>query len=302
MDSKIKRENRKRMVATIKAYLGLTKWYIVALLCFTTLTAMVVASQGMPPLQLLIPTMIGGMLAAGGSGALNQYWDRDMDALMARTSRRPIPSGRVAPINALLFGLVCVAWSVLILWVFVNWAAALLALGGAVYYVIGYTMLLKRNTVVNILIGGGAGAFPVLVGWAAVTGGLSWHAWILFFIIFYWTPPHSWALALLVNADYTRAQVPMMPVARGEAVTQQQIMFYSMQLFIITLLPTPFQMLGALYFVAAAVLGLILLVLAWQLIERADKVTAKRLYKYTTAYLALLFVAMIADQVLRLPT
>jgi heme o synthase len=302
MDSKIKRENRKRMVATIKAYLGLTKWYIVALLCFTTLTAMVVASQGMPPLQLLIPTMIGGMLAAGGSGALNQYWDRDMDALMARTSRRPIPSGRVAPINALLFGLVCVSWSVLILWVFVNWAAALLALGGAVYYVIGYTMLLKRNTVVNILIGGGAGAFPVLVGWAAVTGGLSWHAWILFFIIFYWTPPHSWALALLVNADYTRAQVPMMPVARGEAVTQQQIMFYSMQLFIITLLPTPFQMLGALYFVAAAVLGLILLVLAWQLIERADKVTAKRLYKYTTAYLALLFVAMIADQVLRLPT
>jgi heme o synthase len=302
MDSKIKRENRKRMVATIKAYLGLTKWYIVALLCFTTLTAMVVASQGMPPLQLLIPTMIGGMLAAGGSGALNQYWDRDMDALMARTSRRPIPSGRVAPINALLFGLVCVSWSVLILWVFVNWAAALLALGGAVYYVIGYTMLLKRNTVVNILIGGGAGAFPVLVGWAAVTGGLSWHAWILFFIIFYWTPPHSWALALLVNADYTRAQVPMMPVARGEAVTQQQIMFYSMQLFIITLLPTPFQMLGVLYFVAAAVLGLILLVLAWQLIERADKVTAKRLYKYTTAYLALLFVAMIADQVLRLPT
>jgi heme o synthase len=286
------------MVNTIKPYLELMKWYIVVLLCFTTLTAMVIAQGGIPPLHLLIPTLIAGALAAGGSGALNQYIDRDMDAKMARTARRPIPSGRLAPSNALLFGLACVAWSFFILLVFVNWAAAVLAVGGAIYYVVGYTMLLKRNTVVNILIGGGAGAFPILVGWAAITGGLSWEAWILFFIVFYWTPPHSWALALLVHSDYAKAEVPMMPVARGERVTQIQILLYSVQLVLITLLPAPFQFLGLIYLGAAVLLGSGLIGMAWWLLRQADKPTARRMYKYSTAYLAFLFMAMIIDRLI----
>jgi heme o synthase len=285
-------------MATLRSYLQLTKPYIVILLCFTTLTAMVIAAQGIPPLELTIAALIGGAFAAGGSGAINQYIDRDLDARMTRTARRPIPSGRVAPLNALLFGLGLVVWSVLILGLFVNWLAAGLAFIGVIYYVIVYTVILKRNTVVNILIGGGAGAFPVLVGWAAVMGSLSWEAWILFAIIFYWTPPHSWALALLVNTDYARAHVPMMPVAKGERVTKIQILLYSIQLFLITLLPAPFQMLGLAYFLAATVLGSMMIVLAWRLLKAADKAAARRMYKFSTMYLAFLFLAMIIDQVL----
>jgi protoheme IX farnesyltransferase len=219
---------------------------------------------------------------------------------MARTARRPIPSGRVAPTNALIFGLSLIVWAVLILGLLVNWLAAALALGGAIYYVVLYTILLKRNTVVNILIGGGAGAMPVLVGWAAVRGGLSFEAFILFAIVFYWTPPHSWALALLVNTDYARANVPMMPVAKGEEVTRWQILFYSAQLVIITLLPGPFRMLGLFYMLAATVLGVGLITMSVRLMNRPDGATAKRMYKYTTAYLAFLFLAMMLDQIIKL--
>jgi protoheme IX farnesyltransferase len=175
-------------VEIIRTYLELTKLRIVLLLLFTTVTAMVIAANGIPDLIILIPTIIGGALAPAGAGAINQYIDRDMDAKMTRTARRPIPSGRVAPVNALLFGIVLVAVSVLILGAWVNWTAAGLALLGAVYYTIIYTVMLKRNTATNIVIGGGAGAIPVLVGWAAVTGSLSVEAWLLFMIVFYWTP------------------------------------------------------------------------------------------------------------------
>jgi protoheme IX farnesyltransferase len=284
--------------ATIRIYLELTKLRIVLLLLFTTLTAMIIAADGIPPLSILIPTLIGGALSAAGASVVNQYLDRDMDVKMARTARRPIPSGRVAPINALLFGLALLVWSTLILGVFVNWLAAALALGGAIYYVVIYTMLLKRNTVLNILIGGGAGAMPVLVGWAAVTGALNFEPLVLFAIVFYWTPPHSWALALLVNADYTRANVPMMPVARGENVTRQQILWYSIQLLLVSLLPTIFGTLGAIYFLAALALGLGLIRMAVLLIQKKDGATAKQTYKYSTAYLAFLFMAMILDKVI----
>jgi heme o synthase len=255
-------------------------------------------SGGIPAFDKLIPTLIGGVLAAGGASALNQYIDRDMDRRMARTARRPIPSGRITPINALLFGLALVVWSVLILGVFVNWLTAILALIGTIYYVVVYTMLLKRNTVINILIGGGAGAFPVLVGWAAVTGDLSYQAWFLFAIVFFWTPPHSWALALLVNTDYSKANVPMMPVARGEHVTRVQILLYSVQLFLITLLPAPFKMMGLVYFIAAVLLGAGMIWMSIRLLQIADKAAAKRMYKYSTAYLAFLFLAMILDRVI----
>lgn len=280
----------------LRTYLELTKLRIVLLLLFTTVTAMVIAANGIPQLSVLIPTLFGGAFAAAGASAINQYIDRDMDAMMARTSRRPIPSGRVAPVNALLFGLGLLTWAVLILGIWVNWLAAFLAFFGGIYYVLLYTIILKRNTVVNILIGGGAGAVPVLVGWAAVTGTLSIEAFTLFFIVFYWTPPHSWALALLVNKDYTLAKVPMMPVAHGEEATRTQILLYSIQLFIVTMLPVLFRSLGLLYLIAAAVLGLGLIRMSVLLIRRADGAAARRMYKYSTAYLAFLFLAMMIDR------
>lgn len=288
----------------LRAYRELMKLRIVSLLVFTTITAMFVAANGMPALGVLLPTALGGVLAAGGASALNQYIDRDMDCLMQRTARRPIPSGRVAPINALLFGLALVAWAVLILGVFVNWLAAFLAFVGAVYYVVLYTLLLKRNTVANIVIGGGAGAIPVLVGWAAVTNTLAIEAFVLFAIVFYWTPPHSWALAILVNKDYAAANVPMMPVARGEEATRWQILLYSVQLMLITLLPAlgllmPIEpMLGWFYVVSAFLLGAGLIFLSARLIQVKSKAMARTVYKYSSMYLALLFLAMIVDRLL----
>jgi protoheme IX farnesyltransferase len=281
-----------------KTYLELAKLRIVLLLLFTTVTTMIIAANGIPSLSILIPTLIGGAFAAAGASAINQYIDRDMDALMARTARRPIPSGRVTPLNALLFGLGLLAWSVLVLATWVNWFTAILALFGGLYYVILYTLILKRNTVVNILIGGGAGAVPVLVGWAAVTGTLSYQAFILFAIIFYWTPPHSWALALLVNKDYTLANVPMMPVAHGEEATRRQILLYSLQLVLITLLPLPFKFLGSIYTLTAFALGIGMIYYSVKLIQRADGAAARTMYKYTTSYLAFLFLVMIVDRLI----
>lgn len=292
------------VVDTLRAYSQLMKLPIVTLLVFTTVTAMVVAADGLPPAHVILPTIIGGFMAAAGASALNQYVDRDMDRRMTRTARRPIPSGRIAPVNALLFGLALVAWSVLILGVMVNWLAAALAFAGAVYYVVLYTMVLKRNTVINIVIGGGAGAIPVLVGWAAVTQSVPWEAWLLFAIVFFWTPPHSWALAILVNKDYAAANVPMMPVARGEEVTRWQILAYSFQLVVITLIPSmglllPVQpMLGGFYTVAAVLLGVGMIYLSLKLIRVADKAVARQLYKYSSLYLAGLFMAMIIDRLL----
>lgn len=286
----------------VKTYTELMKWRIVLLLVFTTVTAMIVAADGVPSLTTFLVTVISGICAAGGSSAINQYLDREMDSKMNRTSRRPIPSGRIEPINALIFGLALIAWSVLLPGIFVNWLTAILMLIGSIYYIIIYTMILKRNTVLNIVIGGGAGAVPVLVGWAAVTGTLSIEAWLLFAIIFYWTPPHSWALAILVNKDYAAAGVPMMPVARGEETTRIQIVQYSIQLVVITLIPgialflPGVEMLGILYLIAATILGLVLIYLAMVLLRQPDKAIAKTVYKYSSAYLAFLFLAMIIDR------
>lgn len=297
--------NSRGLEGSLRTYLELTKPRIVLLLVFTCVTSMIVAADAFPPMDAVIFTMLGGGLAAGGSSAINQYLDREMDSKMTRTSRRPIPSGRVLPANALLFGLALVAWSALILGVFVNWLAAGLALLGMLYYVILYTLILKRNTVVNILIGGGAGAMPILVGWAAAAGSLEPQAFILFAIVFYWTPPHSWALAIMVNKDYAAANVPMMPVARGERVTRYQILFYSIQLLVISLipgllllLPQAPMMLGGFYLLAAVLLGIGLIWRAIKLIRTADKAAARAVYKYSSAYLALLFLAMIADRLL----
>lgn len=288
---------------SVRAYVELTKPRIVTLLVFTCVTSMIVGANGLPSAHIIFFTIVGGILSSGGASTINQYIDREMDAKMNRTARRPIPSGRIAPINALVFGLSLVAWSVLILGVFVNWLASILSLVGAIYYVIIYTLILKRNTVVNIVIGGGAGAIPVLVGWAAATGTLDPQAFILFAIVFYWTPPHSWALAIMVNKDYAAANVPMMPVARGEKVTRYQILFYSIQLVLVTLLPglllllpqAPV-MLEWIYLLSALLLGGGLVWLSIKLIQKADKATARVVYKYSSMYLALLFFAMILDR------
>ncbi|MEM6527002.1 MAG: heme o synthase [Chloroflexota bacterium] len=284
----------------LKNYYDLSKPRIVALLIFTTVTAMFIAADGIPPFVVTVLTIIGGVAASAGASALNQYIDREMDARMTRTARRPIPSGRILPRDALVYGLAMIAFSGLWLGLLVNWLASMLALGGAVYYVYLYTILLKRNTTMNIVIGGGAGAMPVLVGWAAITGTLSLEAWILFGIVFYWTPPHSWSLALIVNKDYASVGVPMMPVRHGAQSTHRQIVLFSVLLVIISLLPGPLQMLGKVYMLLALLLGFELIRVAVMLWRNPTQAIQQRMWKYSTAYLAFLFLAMILDRIIQI--
>jgi protoheme IX farnesyltransferase len=281
----------------VGSFFLLTKPWIVALLLSTTLGAMLVAAGGLPPLQVLVMTLVGGALCAGGSSALNSYIDRDIDVDMGRTSQRPIPMGKISPRQALVFGLVACTTGVLTLGVFVNWLSAALAFAGELYYVGFYTLLLKRSTPQNIVIGGLAGAIPPLVGWSAVTGSLNLMAIYLCLIIFYWTPPHTWALMLMVTKDYKRVRVPMLPVVRGEPETRRQIVLYSLLLVAITLIPFSLQDMGALYLIAALALGGRLVYLAFQLMQDHSKATARRLYVYSNAYLALLFLAMVVDHI-----
>jgi protoheme IX farnesyltransferase len=274
-------------------YVTLTKPRVQLLLLLTTVTTMYVA--GDPSLSLVALTVLGGSLSAGGAAAVNHYWDRDIDAQMARTATRPVPSGRVAPHAALVYGLVLEVLSFVLLATTVNLLSAFLALAGFLGYVFVYTIWLKRSTPQNIVIGGAAGAVPPLVGWAAVTGGLDPAALYLFAIVFYWTPPHFWALSLLMKDEYARVGVPMMPVVHGESETRRQIVLYTALLVVLTLLPVAFGFFGALYAVAAVALGGAFLVLAVRLQRRADRPSALRTYLYSLAYLALLFCAMVAD-------
>ena len=276
-------------------YIILIKPWIVALLLTTTLAAMLVAARGLPETQILFCTLLGGALTASGASALNSYIDRDIDPHMGRTSRRPIPTGKIAPREALIFGLVSSALGVLALAMFVNLLSAVLAFVGLVYYVIVYTVILKRRTPQNVVIGGAAGAIPPLVGWAAVTNEVNLFAVFLFLIIFYWTPPHTWALMLMVSKDYEKVQVPMMPVALGEPETRRQIALYSLLMVAITLMPFSIRDLGGLYLIAALMLGGWFVYLSFRLMRDGSKRTARRLYLYSNAYLALLFCAMIVD-------
>jgi len=274
-------------------YAELTKPKVQSLLLLTTVAAMYVAGDPSPLLVAL--TCLGGYLSAGGAAAVNHWFDRDIDALMARTAARPVASGRVRPRAALLFGCALAALSVAELWLAVNPLAAGLAFSGFLGYVFVYTVWLKRRTPQNIVIGGAAGAVPPLVGWAAVTGSLSGTAVILFFIVFFWTPPHFWALSLLMREDYRRAGIPMLPVVRGEAETRRQILLYSVLLYAVTQLPFCAGGVGALYLAASLVLGLTFIAGAVRLYRRADRRSALRLYLFSLAYLALLFCAMVAD-------
>jgi protoheme IX farnesyltransferase len=274
-------------------YLELTKPKVQTLLLFTTVTTMEVA--GSPPVSRIALTCLGGYLSAGGAGAVNHYYDRDIDAQMKRTATRPIPAGRVAPRSALAFGIALAALSFLLLCTTVNLLAASLALSGFLGYVGVYTVWLKRRTPQNIVIGGAAGAIPPLVGWAAARGSVSWTAVYLFAIVFYWTPPHFWSLSLLMKDEYEKVAVPMMPVARGERETRRQILLYTLLLYAISQLPFCAGAFEGLYLVASMLLGLAFISGAVILYRRADRRTALRLYLFSLAYLALLFGAMVLD-------
>jgi heme o synthase len=283
-----------RTVQLLSDYLELTKPKVQSLLLLTTIATMYVAGDPSPLLVAL--TCLGGYLSAGGAGAVNHWFDRDIDALMARTATRPIPAGRVSPRAALLFGCTLALLSLLELSLTVNPLAAGLSFSGFLGYVFVYTIWLKRRTPQNIVIGGAAGAVPPLVGWAAVTGSVSGTAVILFFIVFFWTPPHFWALSLLMKDEYKQVGVPMLPVVRGEAETRRQILLYSVLLYAVTQLPFCAGGFGAIYLVASLLLGVGFIAGAVRLYRRADRSSALRLYLYSLAYLALLFCAMVADR------
>jgi protoheme IX farnesyltransferase len=277
----------------VSDYVELTKPKVQSLLIFTTIATMEIA--GSPSVSRIALTCAGGYLSAGGAGAVNHYWDRDIDAQMKRTASRPIPAGRISPRAALVFGFTLSALSFALLSLTVNVLAASLALTGFVGYVGVYTIWLKRRTPQNIVIGGAAGAIPPLVGWAATTGSLSWTAVYLFAIVFYWTPPHFWSLSLLMKDEYKKVGVPMMPVVRGERETRKQIVLYSLLLYAVTQLPFCAGAFGGIYLVASMALGFAFIGGAALLYRRADRRAALRLYLFSLLYLALLFGAMVAD-------
>jgi protoheme IX farnesyltransferase len=277
----------------LRDYAELTKPKVQSLLLLTTIATMYVAGDPSPGLVAL--TCLGGYLSAGGAGAVNHWFDRDIDALMKRTANRPIPAGRIAPRNALIFGCALAALSLIELSLTVNPLAAGLSFAGFLGYVFVYTVWLKRRTPQNIVIGGAAGAVPPLVGWAATRGSVDGTAVILFFIVFFWTPPHFWALSLLMKDEYRKVGVPMLPVVRGEEETRRQILLYAVLLYAVTQLPFCAGGFGFIYLAGSLGLGLAFIAGAVRLYRRADRASALRLYLFSLAYLALLFAFMVAD-------
>lgn len=280
-------------------YVAMTKPKIISLLLVTTFGAMMIAGPGFPSPWLVFWTLLGGALASGGAGAVNHFIDRDIDTKMGRTKGRPVVTGRVRPRRALLFGIALEVLSFALLTVAVNLLSALLALGGYLFYVVVYTLWLKRTTPQNIVIGGAAGAFPPLVGWAAVTGNLSLGALVLFAIVFFWTPPHFWALALLIRGDYARAQIPMMPVVRGVEETRKQIVIYSVIMIATSFLLVATGASGPLYAALALGLGGYFLRDAIRLLREQTQRAARHLYLFSLLYLALLFLAMVIDHAIQ---
>lgn len=282
-------------MAMVSDYIALTKPGIMALLLVTTLGAMLVANAGAPPFWLIVVTLIGGWMTAGGANAYNCVIDRDIDAMMPRTRKRGTANGRITAVQGTVFATALTLGGFLLLGVLVNWTAASIALAGNFYYVVIYTLILKRRTAQNIVIGGAAGAMPPLVGWAAVTGNISAAAWILFAIIFYWTPPHFWSLALLKQGEYGRAGMPMLPNVAGEDETRKQIVLYTVMLVAVSMLLLPFGM-SWIYFAGALGLGVWFLKLALQLLMNPSKGLARRTFFFSIWYMAGIFFAMSLDR------
>jgi len=279
----------------LKDFLALTKPIVVALLLVTTFAGMVIGAKAWPSLELTFWVMLGGFMAAGGSSAINQYIDRYDDIKMQRTQKRPIPSGRLTPGEGLAFGVAMALASFYIMAIFVNLLSALLTLAGIIYYVLLYSIFLKKASVQNIVIGGGAGAIPPLVGWAAATGSLNIPSLFLFAVVFMWTPPHFWALAIVRRKDYARAGVPMLPVVRGEKETRTQIFIYTIELVALTLCLPLFGLGGSIYFVAAVVLGGALLYSAWKVWKLGGNKIAWKMYRHSSMYLAFIFIVLMVD-------
>lgn len=280
---------------TLRGYVALTKPRIIALLLITTVPAMVVAQRGWPSSWLVLATLIGGTASAAGANVINCWYDRDIDGVMKRTQDRPLVTGAIAPLHALVFGIALGAGAFVFLWATTTLAAGLLALSALLFYVFIYTIWLKRRTPQNIVIGGAAGAFPPMVGWAAVTGDVSLAPCVMFAVIFFWTPPHFWALALRLKDDYAEAGVPMLPVTDGPAVTRYQILRYSVMLVVISVLLAPAAELSWIYLGVALASGAWFIVSAYRLWRSPETQSPMSLYKYSLAYLAVLFVAMGID-------
>ena len=294
-ESKFIVQNRRQRA---RDFFALSKPLIVGLLLITTYGGLVIGAQAWPAPALTLWTLLGGALAAAGSSALNQFIDRELDKNMQRTAKRPLADGRLTDAEGLAFGLGLSLVSYYVLACFVNGLAALLSLAGIVYYVIFYSLWLKKATVQNIVIGGGAGAIPPMVGYAAATGNLDWTAWILFAIIFMWTPPHFWALAIVRMKDYENAGVPMLPVVRGELETRRQILVYTIELVIVTLLLPILNLAGTFYLISSLVLGGALLYAAWAVWKHGGNKLAWRMYKWSSSYLVFIFLAIMIDAVL----
>ncbi len=287
-----------RVQQTLSSYLDLMKPHVTVLLLGTTAAAMAIADKGLPPWWLVLPTLVGGAMAAGSANCINCYIDRDIDQIMGRTQRRSLPAGRVQPRQALIFGVVLGIGAFIVLSVFVNVLSACLASSAILFYVFVYTLGLKRTSAQNIVIGGAAGAVPVLVGWAAATNSLTLPAIWLFAIIFYWTPPHFWALSLLIQKDYEKAHIPMLPVVMGENETRRQIFLYSLLLLAVTLVLFGMHAMGYFYLVASLILGGILIYMSIRLLREKTKGWAKTLFWYSNCYLALIFAVMVIDRVI----
>jgi heme o synthase len=283
----------------IGAYVALTKPRIIELLLVTTVPTMVVAERGLPSLWLMTATVLGGTLAAGGANAINMYVDRDIDQVMDRTKKRPIVSGAVTPRAALTFAITIEVLAFAFLWATVNLLSALLAVGACLFYVFVYTLWLKRTSSRNIVIGGAAGAAPVLIGWSAVTNSIDWAPIVLFAVIFYWTPPHFWALAIRYREDYAKVDVPMLPVVASLKTTATRILLYTLLLWALTVLFAPVAGMGHLYLGSALVLGAVFTWYAVRLLQDSSPKVAMRVFTWSISYITLLFGAMAADQLLR---
>lgn len=281
----------------IQSYYQLTKPRIIPLLLITTAGSMWIAGAGKVDPLLLLVTLTGGTLAAASAQTINCIYDRDIDYDMERTRHRPLPSGKIQPRDALIFAIALAILSFSLLTVFANLLAAMLAMSGIGFYVLVYTLWLKRTSTQNIVIGGAAGAIPALVGWAAVTGTLSWVAWLLFAIVFVWTPPHFWALALMIRDDYAKVGIPMLPVVAGNEATVRQIWFYTLILIPTTLLLVyPFHATGVVYGAIAVALGILFILKAWRLLHNPDdRAIAKDLFLYSISYMMLLCLSMVID-------
>ncbi|MCY3961923.1 MAG: heme o synthase [bacterium] len=293
------RPSSRNPLRSVRAYVSLTKPRIIELLLVTTVPTMVVADRGIPSVWLMVATVVGGTLAAGGANAINMYADRDIDRLMERTKNRPLVTGEIAPVRALVFAIVLEALAFAWLWGFVNLLSAVLAVSATAFYVFVYTLWLKRTSSRNIIIGGAAGAVPVLVGWAAVTNSLDWAPLVLFGVIFYWTPPHFWALAIRYRDDYRAANVPMLPAVASTRTTAVRMIGYTVVLWGLSVLFSTVGKMGLVYLVSAVVLGAVFLYYAVQVLRTQETASAMRLFSYSITYITLLFAAMVVDQVVR---